>query len=88
MTTRQGWIMVSILETWIMMKTAKLRGFVHGRIAEIERKKQEPDLHPAPFSDEVYTPSPRRSEKRRDPMGWQLVGAAGKTPMQNHSHSI
>ena len=82
-----AWIMANIPETWIMMKTAKLRGFVHGRVAEMALKKREPDLRPAPWVTGFVRLHQGAQRSGETPRGWQLVRAAGKTPMPIFSHN-
>jgi hypothetical protein len=46
------------------------------------QKSERPDLRPASLDDEVYTPSSRRSEGRRDQLGDRCPSrAASKTSM-------
>ena len=83
----QGWIMANILETWIMMKTANLRGFVHGRLAEMILKRREPDLRPAPSVTGFIRLHPGALKGGETSRGWQMVNAAGKAPMQTLFHN-
>src|SRR5215469_11349762 len=52
------------------------------RSAKVNKKNERPDLRPASHSDEVYTPSLRRSEGRRDQLGGRCPSrAASKTSL-------
>jgi hypothetical protein len=79
--------MANIQETWIMMKTAKLRGFVHGRVVEMALKKRGPDSRPAPSVTGFMRLHQGARNDGGTSQGWQMVNAAGKTPMQTRSHN-
>jgi len=45
------------------------------------QKSERPDFRPASLDDEVYTPSPRRSEGRRDQLGGAVRAAPRAKPL-------
>ncbi len=53
---------------------------IYGRGFELN-KSERPDFRPASLSDEVYTPSLRRSEGRRDQLGVAVRAASLAKPL-------
>jgi hypothetical protein len=51
------------------------------RIKIMIGKSERPDFRPASLDDEVYTPSPRRSEGRRDQLGGAVRAAPRAKPL-------